>query len=147
MDCVEDLFGHLTLLVAVTLDRKDDEHQRQDAEDEGLDRVEHDLEAEKADRDERDGQRGDDTERHLATVDVAEESHGERHWLDEFEHEFDQADEQRNAAGTDAVLELVEREELAEIAADAETLEPLELEVDEADQSQPDGDVHVARGR
>src|SRR6476619_2094243 len=129
MDCVKDLFGHLTLLVAMTLDRKDDEHQRQDAEDEGLDRVQHDLESEQADRDERDGQRGDDAERHLAAVDVAEESHRERDWLHEFEHEFDQADEQRDAAGTDAVLELVEREELAEIAADTEPFEALELEV------------------
>jgi hypothetical protein len=40
------------LLVLVALDGEDDEHERQDAEDERLDRVEHDLEAEQADRDE-----------------------------------------------------------------------------------------------
>ena len=64
--------------------------------------VQHDLEAEQADRDERDGQRRDDAERDLAAVDVAEESHRQRDRLDELEHELDQAHEQRDEAGADA---------------------------------------------
>src|SRR6476660_7542735 len=142
---VEGLLGHLALLVSVAFDGERDEDQGQDAEDEGLDGVEHHLKAEQADGDERDRQRGDDAECDLATVDVAEESHRERDGLDELEHQFHETDEERNAAGTDPVLELIEREELAEIAADAESAEPLELEVDEADEGQPEGDVHVAR--
>src|SRR4029079_8357648 len=67
--------------------------------------------------------------------------------LDEFEHELDEPDEQRDAARRDPVLELVEREELARVAAEAEALEPLELEIDEADQGEPEGDVDVARRR
>ena len=61
-------------------------------------KVEHDLQAEQADRDEAEGQGGDDAERHLAAVDVAEETHREREWLDEFDHEIDQAHEERDTA-------------------------------------------------
>ena len=50
------------------------------------------------DRDDREGQGGDDAERHLAAVDVAEESHRERERLDELEHELDEADEQGDDA-------------------------------------------------
>ena len=114
---VERLLGDVALLVLVALDREHDEHEGQDAEDQRLDRVEHDLEAEQADRDERDRQRGDDAERDLAAVDVAEESHRQRDRLDELEHELDEPDEQGDAARRDPVLELVEREELAGIAA------------------------------
>ena len=45
------------------------------------------------------------------------------------------------------LLELVEREELAEVAADAELAEALDLEDQEADEGHPDRDVHVARWR
>ena len=51
---------------------------------------------------ERDGQGGDDAERDLAAVDVAEESHRERDRLDELEHELDEADEQGDDPGADA---------------------------------------------
>ena len=54
------------------------------------------------DRDDGDGQRGDDAERDLAAVDVAEESHRQRDRLDELEHELDQADEQGDDPGADA---------------------------------------------
>src|SRR6185369_14729123 len=134
VDGIEGLFGHLALLVLVAFDGKDDEDQRQDAEDEGLDRIEHHFEAKQADRDECDRQRGDDAECDLATVDVAEESHRECDGLDELEHQFHETDEERDPARADPVLELVEREELAEIPADTESPEALELEVDEADE-------------
>src|SRR3954451_13419155 len=130
----------------MALDGEDDEHEGQDAEDQCLDRVEHDFEAEQPDRDEGDGQRGDDAERHLTAVDIAEESHRQRNGLDELEHQLDQADEQGDPARGDPVLELVEREELAGVAADAEPTEPLELEVDEADKGEAEGDVDVTRG-
>ena len=80
---------------------------------------------------------GDDAERDLAAVDVAEESHRERDRLDELEHELDEADEQGDDPGADAVLELVEREELAEVAAEAELPEALDLEDDEATSARP----------
>ena len=99
------------------------------------------------DRDERDRQRRDDAEGDLAAVDVAEESHRQRDRLDELEHQLDQADEHGDDAGADAVPELVEREELAEVAADAELPEALDLEDQEADEGHPDRDVHVARRR
>ena len=51
--------------------------------------VEHDLEAEQRDREDDDGQGGDDAQRDLAAVDVAEESHRQRDRLDELEHELD----------------------------------------------------------
>src|SRR5262245_13350535 len=56
---LERLFGDVALLVFVTLDRERNEDERQDAEDQRLDCVEHDLQPEQADRNERDGQRGD----------------------------------------------------------------------------------------
>ena len=102
VDGVERLLGDVRPPPRVALDGQDDEHERQDAEDERLDRVEHELEREQADRDERDGQRGDDAERDLAAVDVAEESHRQRDRLDELEHQLDQAHEQRDDAGADA---------------------------------------------
>ena len=125
---VDRLLGDVALFVVVALDGEDDEHERQDAEDQRLDGIQHDVEAEQADRDDREGQAGDDAERDLATVDVAEESHRERDRLDELEHEFHQPDEQRDHACADPVLELVEREELAEITPDAQLAEPLDLE-------------------
>ena len=134
-------------LVAVLLDRERDEHERQDAEDQRLDRVEHAVEQEQRDREDRDGQRRDDAEGDLAAVDVAEESHRQRHGLDELEHELDEADEHGDDAGADAVLELVDREELAEVAPHAEVAEALDLEDQEADQGHADRDVHVARRR
>ena len=51
-------------------------------------------------------------ERHLAAVDVAEESHRQRDGLDELEQELDQAHEHRDDPGADALPELAEREEL-----------------------------------
>ena len=83
-------------------------------------------------------------QRDLAAVDVAEESHRERERLDELEHQLDEAHEQRDEPGADAVLELVEREELAQVAAHAEASEALDLEDDEGDQREADGHVHVA---
>src|SRR4029078_13284593 len=95
------------------------------------------------DRHEGDGERRDDAEGDLAAVDIAEESHRERDGLDELEHELHEAHEERDDPGADAVPELVEREELAEVATHAEPLEALELEVDETHQREADGDVHV----
>ena len=42
---LERLLGDVALLVVVALDREHDEHERQDAEDQRLDDVEHELEA------------------------------------------------------------------------------------------------------
>ena len=80
-----------------------------------------------------DGQRRDHAERDLAAVDVAEEPHRQRDRLDELEHELDEADEHRDEPGADAVLELVEREELAGVAAEAELAEALGLEDQRSD--------------
>ena len=85
--------------------------------------VQHELEPDQRHRDDHDRQRRDDAERDLAAVDVAEESHRQRDRLDELEHELDQADEQGDDPGADALAELVEREELAEVAPDAEAPE------------------------
>src|ERR1044072_1744544 len=131
----------------MAFDGQDDEDEREDAEDEGLDRVEHQLQREQGDGDEDDRQRGDHAERDLAAVDVGEEEERQRDRLDEREHELDQADEHGDDAGADALLELVEREELAEVAADPELPEPEELEDEEADEGHAEGDVHVARRR
>src|SRR4051812_4644097 len=133
---VHGLLGDLPLLRMVRLDGGEDEDQRQHAEDEGLDEVEHPLEQQQRDRQERHGQCRDHADRHLARVDVAEESHRQRDRLHQLEHQLDQADEHRDEAGADAVLELVERKVLAEVAADPETSEPLGLEVDKAHQRQ-----------
>ena len=57
------------------------------------------------------------------------------------------ANEHGDEAGADAVLELVDREELAQVFAHAETAEAFDLEHDERDDRQADGDVDVARGR
>src|SRR5689334_9811175 len=116
----ERLLRDVAFLAAMTLDREDDEHEREDAEDEGLDRVEHQLKPDHQDRDDGERQGRDDPQRDLAAVDVAEESHRQRDGLDELEHQLDQPDEQRDDSRSEAVLELVEREELAEVAADAE---------------------------
>src|SRR4051812_24223101 len=131
----------------MALDGEDDEDEREHAEDERLDRVEHQLEREEQDGNEGDRQRGDDAERDLAAVDVAEESERERDRLDELEHQLDEAHEQGDDAGADALPELVQREELAEVTADAELPEPEELEDREAHERHPDGDVDVARWR
>src|ERR1051326_552878 len=87
------LLGDVALLAAMALDREDDEHQGEDAEDERLDGVEHQLEGDHQDGHDRERQGGDDPERDLAAVDVAEEPHRQRDRLDELEHELDQADE------------------------------------------------------
>src|SRR5690242_8479428 len=139
----EHVLRDVPLLLVMALNGQDDEDEREDAEDEGLDRVEHELQAEQGDGDERDRQRGDDPEGDLATIDVAEESERQRDRLDELEHQLDQAHEHR----ADALPELVQREELAEIAAHAQLPEAEELEDREADEGHPDGDVHVARWR
>ena len=75
-------------------------------------------------------------EGHLAAVDVAEESHREGQRLDELEHQLDEADEHGDDARADPILELVEREELAQVPADAEALEALVFEEDEARRGQ-----------
>src|SRR4029079_8789343 len=80
-------------------------------------------------------------------IDVAEETHRQGDGLDELEHEFHKADEESDAARGDPVLELVQREELARVAPEPESFEPLELEVDEADQRETERDVDVARRR
>ncbi len=48
VDGVDGLLGDVPLLVVMALDGEDDEHEGQDAEDQGLDRVEHDLQADRA---------------------------------------------------------------------------------------------------
>ena len=90
---------------------------------------------------------GDDAQGDLAAVDVAEESHRQRDRLDELEHELHEADEHRDEARADPDLELVDREELAEVAADAQLAEALDLEDRERHEGQADRDVDVARRR
>src|SRR4249919_1101081 len=96
---IEGFLGDVALLVTMALDGEDDEHEGQDAEDQRLDGVEHDFEAEEADRDERDREGRDDAEGDLTAVDVAEEAHRQRDRLDELEHELDQTDKEGDAAG------------------------------------------------
>ncbi len=134
------------VLLLVGLHGDEREHEGERAEDEGLDEVEHHLQA--VDRDRQDGDRegGDHAEGDFATVDVAEQSHAQRDRLHELEHELDEADEDGDQAGADPVPELAEREELAQVA-DAERPEALELEVGEGDEGEPDRHVDVAGGR
>ena len=99
------------LLVVVALDREGDEDQGEDAEDQRLDGVQHELQAEESQREDGDRQGGDDAKRDLTAIDVAEEPHGQRDGLDELEHEFDQADEQPDDAGADPLAELAQRDE------------------------------------
>ena len=141
---VEDLLGEVALLVLVALGGDEDEHQREDAEDERLDQVQQELQPVQRDRQDRDREAGDHPERHLAAVDVAEESHGQRDGLDELEEELDEAHEEGDDAGAHAVPELVDREELAEVPADAQLAETLGLEDDEADEREADRHVDVA---
>ena len=49
--------------------------------------------------------------------------------------------------GADALAELAERQELAQVAAEAEGADALDVEDGEADEGQADGDVHVAGRR
>ena len=100
--------------------------------------------AEQRHGDDGDGQRGDDAQRDLAAVDVAEESHRQRDRLDELQQELHQADEQRDDPGPDALPELPEREELAEVAADPEVLKPWYSKKTKRDEREADRDVHVA---
>src|SRR3954469_25001808 len=61
IDC---LLADLSLFLVVRLDRGEDEDQRQDAEDEGLDQVEHPFEQQQGDGHERHGQGRDHAQRH-----------------------------------------------------------------------------------
>src|SRR5262245_60965824 len=72
--CGKHVLRDVPLLLVMALDGQDDEDEREDAEDEGLDRVEHELQREQGDGDESDRQRCDHAECDLAAVDVAEES-------------------------------------------------------------------------
>ena len=76
-----------------------------------------DLQAVERDRDERHGEAGDDGQGDLPAEDVAEESHRQRDRLDELEDELDEADEEGDEPRPDTVPELVEGEELGEVAA------------------------------
>ena len=96
MDGLHRLGGDVALLVPVILDREHDVHQRQDAEDQRLDQVEHEFEPEQQHGQDDDRQRGDHAERDLTTVDVAEETHRQRQRADEIEQELGQADEHRD---------------------------------------------------
>src|SRR4051794_32136847 len=145
-------FGHVhcfladvPLFLMVALDRAQYEDEGQDAEDDGLDEIEHALEQQQRHRQEHHRQSGDDADCDLTGVDVPEKSHRERDWLDELEHQLDQADEHGDEAGADAVLEFVERKELAQVATHAELAEALDFKYDEGGQGKPDGDVDVAR--
>ena len=93
------------------------------------------------------GQGRDDGQGDLAAVDVAEESHRQRDRLHELEEELDDPDVHGQQPGPDAVAELADREELAEVAAHAQLPEALALEEHERGQGQADGDVDVAGGR
>src|SRR3954452_9539144 len=117
---VDDVLGDVPFFVVMTLDRGKYEDERQDAEDDRLNEVEHALEQQQRHGQEHDGQRRDDADRNLARIDVAEESHRERDGLDELEHQLDEPDEHRDESSADALLEFVEREKLAEVAEDAE---------------------------
>src|SRR6185503_6468975 len=68
----DDVLRHVALLLGVALDGENDKHQRQHAEDERLDGVEHQLEGDQQDRHDADRERRDHAERDLAAVDVAE---------------------------------------------------------------------------
>src|SRR3954469_10410018 len=146
-DVLADVAVALGVLFVVTLDRDQREHQREDREDQRLHEVEQDLEAEHQHRENHERQAGDDAKGDLARVDVAEESHRQRHGLHELEQELEKPDEQRDDARSDAVAEPAEVEELAEIAADAEAPDALDVEQHEADEGQADRHVHVAGRR
>src|SRR4029453_2180850 len=146
LDGLDRALADVPLFVLVGLDGQGDEDEGQDTEDEGLHEVQHDLQAVEGDREQEGREEGqEDPEGHLATVDVAEESHRERDRLDELEHQLDEPDEQGDQPGTEAILELVDREELAQVATDAELAEALKLEEQEGHQGEADGDVDVAR--
>src|SRR5829696_7585321 len=108
-------FGHVgdafVLLGVVALHRDDRVHQHERREDQCLHEVEQALEEQHPGGDERDGERGDDAERHLAAEDVAEQSHCQRDGLDELEQELDEADEQVDDAARDPLLEAAQHEE------------------------------------
>src|SRR3954454_7029630 len=141
------VLSNVPLFLVMTLDRRKYEDERQHAEDDCLNEVEHALEQQQRDGQQHDGQRRDYANGHFTGIDVAEESHRERDWLDELEHQLDESDEHGDEPGAYAVLEFVEGEELPEIAADAELAEALDFEDDEGRQGEADGDVDVARGR
>src|ERR1035437_6257576 len=112
----------------VALDGDQDEHQGQDREDEGLDQVEERLQPYECDGDHGQGKRRDNGQCNLTAVDVAEESHRERDRLHELEEEFDYAHIHGQDARPEAVAELSDREELAQVTAHAKTSEAFALE-------------------
>src|SRR6266540_2331677 len=128
-----DRAASVLLLVTsvVALDRNDRVHEHERREDQRLDEIEEALEQEHCRRNDRDGERRNDAKGHLATEDVAEETHRERDGLDELEHELDEPDEQTDGARADAIPEGPEWEELREVAPNPETPKALELEVRE----------------
>lgn len=123
-------------LVVVPLHGEHGEDQDKHAEDEALNEPDEELEAVERKRDERNGDGGHHRECEFAAVDVAEESHRERHWLNDLQEELEDADEE-------AYRPTLQREELAEIAAESERTEALIVEVDESNQRKPDGDVDI----
>src|SRR5687768_18210592 len=82
LQCVDGLLPCMTLLLVMALDGDEDEHEGQRAEDERLHERQHDLEPVQGDGDEGHEETGHDAQRHLATEDIAKESHRQRDRLD-----------------------------------------------------------------
>jgi len=127
-------------LVVVPLHGEHGEDQDEHAEDEALHEPNEELKAVERKRDERKGDGGHHRKCEFAAVDVAEESHRERHWLDDLQEELKDADEEPDRS-------TLQREELAEIAAESERTKALIVEVDKCNQRKPNRDVDITRWR
>ena len=124
-------------LFVVPLHGEHGEDQNEHAEDDPLHQADEELEAVQSERNERERDGSHHSECELSAVDVAEESHRERHWLDELQEELEDADEESDWPP-------FQREEFAEVAADAECTEALVVEVAEGDEGKADGHIDVA---
>src|SRR3990172_12054759 len=137
--------GDIVLLVlVVSLDGDDSEHQGQQRKDECLHEIQQHFEADHGRGNDRDRESRDDAQCNLAAVDVAEESHRQRDRFDELEQKLDDTDEERDQPGREAFRpEGFQAEELAEIPANSQRADPLDVEHREAEESQADCRVHV----
>ena len=127
-------------LLVMPLHGQHGEDEDKDAEDDPLHEAHEELEAIQGNWDESEGDRGHYGKGKLAAVDVAEESHRQGDRLHDFKEELQHANEEADWTA-------LEREELSEIATDAERANALVVEVDEGDECQANRDVHVARWR
>ena len=127
-------------LLVMPLHGQHGEDEDEHAEDDSLHQAHEKLEAVEGKRNVRNGNCGDDGESKLTAVNVAEEAHRQREWLDELQEEFDHANKEADGAA-------LKGEELSKVPAKAERSHALIVEVDEGDERQAYGDVDVARWR